>query len=35
MKFDFEKDIINQAKIMEAARISNKEKRTVKISEIK
>ncbi len=35
IKFDFEKDIINQAKIMEAARISNKEKRTVKISEIK
>ena len=34
-KYNFEKDIINQAKIMEAARISNKEKRSVKISEIK
>ena len=35
IKFDFEKDIINQAKVMEAARKSNKEKRVVKISEIK
>ena len=34
IQFDFEKDIINQAKTMEAARISNKEKRSVKISEI-
>jgi len=34
-RIDFEKDIINQAKVMEAARISNKEKRMVKISEIK
>jgi len=34
IKFDFEKDIISQAKVMEAARISNKEKRAVKISEI-
>jgi predicted dehydrogenase len=35
IKLNFEKDIINQAKVMEAARISNKEKRNVKISEIK
>ena len=34
IKFDFEKDIINQAKVMEAARKSNKEKKVVKISEI-
>jgi len=33
-QINFEKDIINQAKVMEAARISNKEKRSVKISEI-
>ena len=33
-RIDFEKDIINQAKVMEAARTSNKEKRIVKISEI-
>ena len=33
-QINFEKDIINQAKIMEATRISNKEERSVKISEI-
>ena len=34
-KFNFEKDLIKQARVMEAARRSFKEKRTVKISEIK
>jgi len=33
--FDFEKDLLNQAKVMEASRISNNEKRFVKIEEIK
>ena len=32
--FDFEKDLLNQAKVMEAARISEKEKRYVVINEI-
>ena len=32
--FDFEKDLLNQAKVMEAARISEKEKRYVAINEI-
>jgi predicted dehydrogenase len=32
--FDFEKDLINQAKVLDAARISHKENRSVKISEI-
>jgi hypothetical protein len=33
--FDFEKDLLNQAKVMEAARISEKEKRYVEINEIR
>lgn len=33
--FDFEKDLLNQAKIMEAARISDEERRSVEISEIR
>lgn len=32
--YNFEEDLINQAKVMEAARISNHEKRYVKINEI-
>ena len=32
--YDFEEDLINQAKVMEAARVSNHEKRYVKINEI-
>ena len=34
-KFNFEKDLIKQARVMEAARRSFKEKRIIKISEIK
>jgi len=33
-KFDFEEDLLNQAKVMEACRISNNEKRYVEIKEI-
>ena len=33
--FDFEKDLLNQAKVMEAARVSEKEKRYVEINEIR
>jgi predicted dehydrogenase len=33
--YNFEEELFNQAKIMEAARISNKEKRYVRINEIK
>jgi len=32
--FDFEKDLINQSKVLEAARISHKESRIVEISEL-
>ena len=32
--YNFEEDLINQAKVMEAARLSNKEKRFVEIKEI-
>ena len=34
-KYNFEKDLLNQAKVMEACRISNNEKRYVEIKEIK
>ena len=34
-KFNFEEDLLNQAKVMEACRISNNEKRYVEIKEIK
>ena len=34
-KFNFEEDLLNQAKVMEACRISNDEKRYVEIKEIK
>jgi len=34
-KFNFEEDLLNQAKIMEACRISNDEKRYVETKEIK
>ena len=33
--FDFEKDLLNQARVMEAARRSNQKRRAVRISEIK
>ena len=33
-KKEFEKDLLSQARVMEAARISNKEGRVVKISEL-
>ena len=33
--FNFEKDLLNQARVMEAARRSNQKRRSVKISEIK
>ena len=33
--YNFEDDLLNQARVMEAARISNKEKRYVKINEVK
>ena len=34
-KFNFEVDLLNQAKVMEACRVSNNEKRYVEIKEIK
>ena len=34
-KYNFEKDLLNQAKVMEACRISNNEKRYVEIKEIR
>ena len=34
-KYNFEEDLLNQAKVMEACRISNNEKRYVEIKEIK
>jgi dTDP-3,4-didehydro-2,6-dideoxy-alpha-D-glucose 3-reductase len=34
-KYNFEKDLLNQAKVMESCRISNNEKRYVEIKEIK
>ncbi len=33
--FNFEKDLLNQAKVMEAARLSSKEQRSISLSEIK
>ena len=33
--YDFENDLLNQAKLMESVRISNHEKRLVYLSEIK
>ena len=33
-KFNFEEDLLNQAKVMEACRVSNNEKRYVEIKEI-
>ena len=33
--YNFEDELLNQAKVMEAARVSNKEKRYVRINEIK
>ena len=34
-KFNFEVDLLNQAKVMEACRVSNNEKRYVETKEIK
>ena len=33
--FDFERDLIYQAQVMDAARLSNKEQRLVRLDEIK
>lgn len=35
LQYNFEDDLLNQARVMEAARISNKEKRYVRIDEVK
>ena len=35
LQYNFEEDLLNQARVMEAARISNKEKRYVRIDEVK